>query len=131
MLTDEMREFLQKTLIARMATIDSKGYPHIVPVWFMLDGDDIVVTSMQKTRKNGHIKTNTKGALTVGGQPGDGGGYLFKGDWAIDDDSDNAWLMKLAVRYEGQEQAEKDVAVWGQEVSDLLRLKIKKAIKVF
>lgn len=131
MLTDEMREFLKKPLIARMTTLDSNGYPHIVPVWYLLDGDDIVVTSMQKTRKNGHIKNNAKGALTVGGQPGDGGGYLFKGDWEIEPDPDNAWLMKIAVHYEGQEQAEKDVAVWGLEVSDLLRLKVKRAIKVF
>ena len=41
MLDDTIRAFLQKQLIARMSTIGADGYPHTVPVWFMLDGDDI------------------------------------------------------------------------------------------
>ena len=41
MLDETVREFLQKPLIARLATIDGNGYPHTVPLWFDVDGDDI------------------------------------------------------------------------------------------
>lgn len=130
MFTDEIRQFLQKTLIARMSVVDPRGYPHTVPVWYYLDGDDIVVTSMKKTRKNGFIPQNPKGSITVGGQPGDGGGYLLKGEWSVEPDPQCEWLMKIAVHYTGREQAEKDVPIWSQEINELLRLKVKKIIKV-
>ena len=36
MLTGEVRIFLQKSRIARLATIGVDGYPHVVPIYFML-----------------------------------------------------------------------------------------------
>jgi nitroimidazol reductase NimA-like FMN-containing flavoprotein (pyridoxamine 5'-phosphate oxidase superfamily) len=78
MISDSIREFLQKPLIARMSTIDPTGYPHTVPVRFALGGDDIVIISVRGTRKVDHILANPKGAVTIGGDPDDGAGYLIK-----------------------------------------------------
>jgi len=130
MITDTIREFLQKPLIARMSTIDPNGYPHTVPVWFALDGDDIVVISVSDTRKVGHIRANPKGAVTIGGDSGDGGGYLIKGEFTIEADPDDAWVRKLTYRYEAPEQAEKDIADWAELDIIVLRLKPKLVIKV-
>ena len=63
MFTDTIREFLQKPLIARMSTIDSEGYPHTVPVWFALDGDDLMIISVRQTLKVSHILVNPKGKV--------------------------------------------------------------------
>ena len=129
MITDPVREFLQKPLIARMSTIDPNGYPHTVPVWFALDGDDIVVISVRDTRKVGHILANPKGAVTIGGDPGDGAGYLIKGEFAIDADSEDAWVSKMTHRYEAPEQAEKDIADWAELDIIVLRLRPKMVLK--
>ena len=130
MFTDTVREFLQKPLVARLSTIDPAGYPHTVPVWFMLAGDDIVVISVSNTRKVGHIRANPKGAITIGGDPGDGAGYLIKGDLAIEADPDDAWVRKMTYRYEAPEQAEKDVADWADLDIIVLRLKPRLVLKV-
>lgn len=130
MFTETIREFLQKPLIARMSTIDSQGYPHTVPVWFMLDGDDLVIISVRQTSKVNHIQANPKGALTIGGDPGNGGGYLIKGHFSIEPDPDRAWVRKLTHRYEEPEQAEKDIAAWADLDMIILRLKPKGVLKV-
>jgi general stress protein 26 len=130
MFTDTVREFLQKPLIARMSTIDPEGYPHTVPVWFMLDGEDIAVISVSSTRKVGHIRANPKGAVTIGGDSGDGAGYLIKGEFAIEADPDDAWVRKFTYHYESPEQAEKDIADWVDLDIIVLRLKPKVVLKV-
>ncbi|MBN1218924.1 MAG: pyridoxamine 5'-phosphate oxidase family protein [Anaerolineae bacterium] len=130
MFTNAVREFLQKPLIARMSTIDPDGYPHTVPVWFMLDGDDVVVISVSSTRKVGYIQANPRGAVTIGGDPGDGGGYLIKGEFSIEADPEDAWVRKLTYRYEDPEQAEKDIADWADLDIVVLRLKPEAVLKV-
>jgi PPOX class probable F420-dependent enzyme len=130
MLANAARKFLQKPLIARLSTIDPDGYPHTVPVWFMLDGEDIVIISDRSTRKVGHILANPKGAVTIGGDSGDGSGYLLKGDFSIEADPDDAWVRKLTYRYEPPEQAEKDIVAWADLDIVVLRLRIKAVLKV-
>ena len=130
MFPDTVREFLQKPLIARMSTIDPNGYPHTVPVWFALDGDDIVIISVRETRKVGHILANPKGAVTIGGDPDDGAGYLIKGEFSIEPDPEDAWVRKMTYRYEAPEQAEKDVAAWADLDIIVLRLRPNVVLKV-
>jgi PPOX class probable F420-dependent enzyme len=131
MLDDSARAFLQKPLIARMSTVGPDGYPHTVPVWFKLDGDDIVVISTRDTRKVQHILANPKGAVTVGGDPGDGAGYLLQGDFSVEEDPGLAWMKTLTRYYEDAEQAEKDIAAWSDLDMIVIRLKLKRAVKVF
>ena len=130
MFPDTVREFLQKPLIARMSTIDPNGYPHTVPVWFALDGDDIVIISVRETRKVGHILANPKGAVTIGGDPEDGAGYLIKGEFSIEPDPEDAWVRKMTYRYEAPEQAEKDIAAWADLDIIVLRLRPNVVLKV-
>jgi general stress protein 26 len=128
MLTDEQRAYLQKPHIARVTTIDADGYPHTVPVWYMLDGDDVVVFGYASTRKIAHIRANTKGCVSIGGDPATTPGFLFKGDWALE--PDNGWSRKITYHYEGQEQGEAALKSWGDIEYAVMRLKVKKVLKV-
>lgn len=130
MISDEVRAFLQKPLVARISTIDKEGWPHTVPVWFMLDGDDIMVISVRQTAKINHIQANPNGAVQIGGDTGDGAGYLFKGAFRIEEDPDRAWTKKLTYRYESGEQAEKDIAEWTPLDMIVLRFTPKSVFKV-
>ena len=130
MITDVIREFLQKPLTARMSTIDPHGYPHTVPVWFAPDGDELVVISVSTTQKVAHLRVNPKGAITIGGDADDGGGYLLKGDFSLEADPDDAWVKRMVYRYEAPEQAEKDIAEWADLDIIVLRLKPTAVLKV-
>ena len=130
MIDSAVREFLQKPLLARMSTIDPDGWPHTVPVWFMLDGDDVVVISVRKTAKIGHIQANPKGALQIGGDSNDGGGYLLRGTFSIEEDPDDVWMNKLIYRYESGEQADKDAKEWADLDIIVIRMKVERVLKV-
>lgn len=130
MLDDAVRVILQKPLLARMSTIDPHGYPHTVPVWFALDGDEIAIIAVRSTRKVGHIRANPKGALTVGGDSGDGGGYLLKGEFRVEEDPHDEWVRKLCYRYEPPEQAERDIDAWADLDIIVLRFMPRVVLKV-
>ena len=130
LLSDEVRAFLQKPLLARMSTIDAQGYPHTVPVWFKLDGDAIMLIATRDTRKVGHIARNPKGALSIGGDTNDGGGYLLKGTFAVEEDPGFRWMKALTYHYEDEAEAEKDIAAWSDLDMIAIRFVIEKVIKV-
>ncbi|RPI98699.1 MAG: hypothetical protein EHM39_07705 [Chloroflexi bacterium] len=130
MFSEPIREFLQKPLVARMSVVDPEGYPHTVPVWFKLDGDDLVIISVRETRKVTYVETNPKGAVAVGGDSNDGGGFLIKGDFLIEPDPDDEWVTKLCFHYEPADKAAADAADWADLDIIVLRLKPKRVIKV-
>ena len=130
MLTEEVREFLKKPLLARLSTIDANGYPHTVPVWFDVDGDDIVFFGERQTAKVGYVQANPKGAVTIGGDSGDGGGYLIKGMLTIEEYLDLRWTKQITYRYEPKEQAEKDIADWSSLDLIVIRLTPQRVFKV-
>jgi general stress protein 26 len=130
MFDETIRTFLDKPLLARMSTIDADGYPHTVPVWFMRDGDQIVVISIRGTRKVGHIAANPKGSIMIGGDLTDGGGYSMQGEFLIAPDPDLYWMKTLTYRYESGNAAERDIEAWGKLDMIILRFTPKVVRKV-
>ena len=58
MADDERRAFLlQGTRTGKLATVRRDGRPHVVPIWFLLDGDDVVLTTGADTVKGRNIRT--------------------------------------------------------------------------
>ena len=131
MFKPEVQEVLQKVVTARLATIDKNGYPHVVPLWFDMDGDDIIFESDRNTRKIDYIALNPKGCFQIGGDETTGAGYLFKGDLTVEPDPDYKWLRQITLRYEPGEKGEKDIELWRTTLDMIIiRMKVKKVIKV-
>jgi general stress protein 26 len=130
MIDSEARKFLEKPHTARMSTIDGQGFPHTVPVWYKLDGDDVVVMGTRTTKKVAHMRNNPKGAVSIGGGQGDDAGYLLKGEWRVEEDSDKYWQQTITRYYEPPEKAEADLADWVDLDIIVMRLKTSKVIKV-
>ncbi len=131
MLSNEVREFLKKPLIARLTVIDPNGYPHSVPLWFDVDGDDIIIISDRKTKKIDYIAANPKASLTMGGDSVEGVGYSFKGRCSNEEDPDYLWLKQMTYRYEENPQADKDIELWRTTLDMMIiRFKIDKVMKV-
>lgn len=60
----EMR-FLQTHELCRLATSSKGGRPHVVPVIYALDGEDIIIAVDYKTKKLKNLRENPKMALVV------------------------------------------------------------------
>jgi len=130
MFDEKAGAFLSKPLIARISTIDGEGYPHTVPVWYIMDHDDVVVMGTRDTKKVGHMQRNPKGAVSVGGAPGDEAGYLIKGEWRVEEDPGKHWQIAITRHYEPPEKAEADLADWADLDIIVMRLKTKRVIEV-
>jgi len=62
---DERREFLATAKTIILSTIDRHGYPHAVPMWFVMDGDDCLMTTYAKSQKVVNVQRNPKVSLLV------------------------------------------------------------------
>lgn len=128
-LPDAARAVLQKPLVVRMAVTDPDGYPHVVPVWFGLDGDDIMIFGYRNTRKISYLQANPKGSVQIGGESGVDG-FLLKGNYSLEDDPEHQWAWKITRLYENEELAKQHMAEWSQQDLFLVRLVVNKVIKV-
>ena len=136
MLQADVRSFLESPHVARLSVIDSNGYPHTVPLWYAVDGDDIVMISDRNTRKVDFLAANPKASICIGGGEGAGSevgaGYLFKGDCKEEEDTGGKWLRLITHRYRSPKDAEKDIAQWSTQLDIMvLRLAVAKVIKVY
>ena len=58
-------EFLKKQKILHLATLDKKGNPHVVPVWYSFDSKKLYIGTNSKTEKAKNIKNNRKVSFCV------------------------------------------------------------------
>lgn len=73
MLADQQREFLETGRVARLATADATGQPHVVPICYALIDDLVCFTIDEKPKRKAggdlqrlaNIRANPKAALVV------------------------------------------------------------------
>ncbi len=53
---ESINKFLELVLICRIATVDSQGYPHVVPGWYGWDGESLWISAFRSTRKVRNIR---------------------------------------------------------------------------
>lgn len=132
MLNREVRKFLQAPRTVRLATVGADGYPHVVPIYFMLDGDDIVFGSDRGDRKVRNVLANPKGAVLIGGnQKMDEAGYMIRGDLRVEDDVGHAFTRRMLHRYESKEVADRLIAEWANNDIVVIRLKPSSVTRVY
>jgi PPOX class probable F420-dependent enzyme len=62
----EIREFLSASPhTGKLATVGANGQPHVVPIWFVLDGDDVVLTVSSSSTKARNIRGQRRVSLCV------------------------------------------------------------------
>lgn len=73
--------FLEGSHIARLATADREGHPHVVPVWYAWDGESIWISSYSSTRKIKNLQENSNISIIIDVTGGEGKtrAVLFEG----------------------------------------------------
>ena len=66
MTTDQVRDFLgHRTRTAKVATVMQDGRPHVMPVWFVLDGEQLLFTTGADSVKGRNLRRDPRIALLV------------------------------------------------------------------
>jgi PPOX class probable F420-dependent enzyme len=109
MTPDETRAFLlEGTRTAALATVRADGRPHVVPVWFTLDGDDLLFNTGEETVKGANLRRDARVALMVDDEEPPFAFVSIEGDVSLSDDLDTMrhWATRIAARYMGEDQAD-------------------------
>jgi PPOX class probable F420-dependent enzyme len=64
-LTEREREFIRWARVARLATVDAAGKPHVVPISPVLDGDLILFASDEESAKVRNLRAHPRVALSL------------------------------------------------------------------
>src|SRR5438067_9795501 len=100
----EWRAFLlAQARTAKAATVRPDGRPHIAPVWFDLDGDDVVFTTWHTTVKAHDLRRDPRISLCVDDERPPFSFVLIEGTTRLSDNLDEvrAWATRIAGRYMG------------------------------
>src|SRR6266702_4332789 len=109
MLTAEQRAFLMEQVrTAKLATVRKDGRPHVVPIWFDLDGDTLVFTTGQTTIKAANIRRDPRVCLCVDDETPPFAYIMIEGTAIMTADRDALlhWAARIGGRYMGAELAE-------------------------
>jgi PPOX class probable F420-dependent enzyme len=130
-MNDAVRAFLSEPRFAVAATIGADGTPHQTVVWFLLDGDEIIVNTPEGSLKHKHLLRDGRMSLCVE----DGYRYVsVSGSVQLSDDPGRTVYSRLGQHYQAT-MASRPAAPPNPRVAQLLsrervlvRLKIEHLI---
>jgi PPOX class probable F420-dependent enzyme len=128
-LSERARAFLQeKPRFGVLGTVNADGSPHLTTMWFLLDGDEIVMNTMVGRVKERNMRRDPRISLCVE----DGYRYVtisgrvrFVEDPAVA----QADIYRLAVRYDGEEAARKEMEAFSRQPRVSLRLACERVVE--
>ena len=105
----EWRAFLlHGTRTGKLATVRKGGRPHVVPVWFVMDGDDIAFTTSAASVKARAIRRDPRVSVCVDSEDPPYAFVMLEGVAALTDDVGEMlpYATAIGARYMGADRAE-------------------------
>ena len=109
MTRDEWHAFVSAgTRTGKLAVVRKDGSPHVVPIWFVLDGDDFVFTTGATTTKGYALRRDGRAAICVDDDRPPFAFVSAAGAVRISEDLDEmlVWATRIGGRYMGADKAE-------------------------
>jgi len=109
MTKQEIKEFLsQGRRTGKVGVVRPDGRPHVTPVWFILDGEDVVFTTWHESIKARHLKRDPRICLCVDEETPPYSFVMLEGTAEISRNPDQlfSYARRIAGRYMGEDQAD-------------------------
>ena len=117
-------KFLGAHELCRLATASKEGMPHVVPVIYAMDGQNIVIAVDYKTKKLRNLMENPKAALVVD-ESRPNSGLMVEGDCEVLERG-REYLRLLQVLFDRFEYYRRNP--WGEGESPILKVRPTKAV---
>ncbi|GAA1367643.1 PPOX class F420-dependent oxidoreductase [Streptomyces beijiangensis] len=131
MTEDQWRAFVsESTRTGKLSTVRADGSPHIAPVWFLLDGDDLVFNTAKESVKGRNLTRDGRVALCVDDDRPPFAFVVIRGQAEIVEELSEVrlWASRIAARYMGEDRAEEFGARNGVPGELLVRVRIEKVL---
>ena len=109
MTDDERRQFLLAPgRTGHLATVRPDGRPHVAPIWFTLDGDDVLFNTAAETVKGRNLRRTGRASLSVDLPTMPYGFVHLEGPVTFDDDpgSYRPWSRQISAKYVPHDEVE-------------------------
>lgn len=109
MTKEEYNAFLSEgARTGKLATVGPDGQPHVVPIWYVLDGDAIIFMTGESTAKAKHMRREPRVALCVDDESPPYAFVMVQGTVQYSPNPPEMldWSTRIAARYMGAVLAE-------------------------
>ncbi|MER6027127.1 PPOX class F420-dependent oxidoreductase [Streptomyces sp. NPDC001851] len=133
MTDEEWRAFISNgTRTGKLSTVRADGSPHVAPVWFLLDGDELVFNTGKNTVKGRNLARDGRVALCVDDDRPPFHFVVLRGRARLSEELDEVrhWATRIAARYMGEDRAEEYGARNGVPGELLVRVGIDQVVAV-
>jgi PPOX class probable F420-dependent enzyme len=101
----ELRSFLDEQMVMQCATIGPNGRPHMVPLWFVVEGDELVGWAYAKSQKAQNLGRDPRATIGIedGVQYHELRGVMMECDVTVERDPTavESYGLALFARYAG------------------------------
>ncbi|HEV7897136.1 MAG TPA: PPOX class F420-dependent oxidoreductase [Planosporangium sp.] len=128
MTRDEAVNFLAEgNRTGKLATASPTAEPHVAPIWFVIDGDDLVFTTGRDSVKGHNLRVNPRAALTADVEEYPYHFVLVRGPVSVDEHPADllTWTTRIAERYVPAGQAQRYGQLNAGESELLCRLRME------
>jgi PPOX class probable F420-dependent enzyme len=124
MTDDELRDFLREQRTVICATIGAGGWPHLMPLWYVVRGDDIWAWTYAKAQKVRNLERDSRATLQMeaGDQYGDLRGVMLETEVEIHRDTE------LVAKLGAEVLARYGEGSFSPEVNEMLRAQARKRV---
>lgn len=127
----EWRQFVMTgTRTGKLGVVRADGRPHVTPIWFVLDGDDVVFTTHGNGVKGRSLRRDPRVVLCVDDETPPFSYVMIEGLVTLSADPDELlrWATEIGGRYMGRERAEEFGRRNGVPGEWLVRIRVEKVI---
>lgn len=95
------------TRTGKVAWVGADGHPHVAPIWFVLDGDDLVFTTWATTGKGRALRRDHRVSIVVDDDAPPFAFVKVDGVAELSEDADELlrWATEIGGRYMGPDRA--------------------------
>ena len=99
---------MEGTRTGKLSTARADGSPHIAPMWFLLDGGDLVFTTDMETVKGRNLRRDERAALCVDDERPPYSFVVLRGRVGISEEPGLllTWATSIAARYMGDDRGQ-------------------------
>jgi PPOX class probable F420-dependent enzyme len=133
MTKDEWRAFVSAgTRTGKAAVTTADGTPHVTPIWFLLDGEDLVFTTHETSVKGRALRRDPRVCVCVDEDTPPFSFVSLWGEASLSEDPAELrrWSAALGGRYMGADRAEEYGARNGVPGELLVRVRVGRAVAI-
>jgi len=118
------------TRTGKLATVRADGRAHVTPIWFIVDGNDLVFNTWHTSAKAKHLARDRRASLVVDLEEAPYAYVLVEGTVSISHELDETrrFATRIGTRYMGTDRADEFGARNGVEGELLCRLHMDRVI---